>query len=219
MNAHCCAKQKKIEHELSNEYKEIFEAITAEPAEKKKLQKQIKALLVVQQQQQEEQIEQDLRKKSKQRAALMKQYKTMNQIWKQHRRLVAPFMHTLASLKEVVREIILGRTRMQEIRQHILDLHFNKVHAKRVSKLVLTDDQLAQRQAAYRKIVAPSAEECKEIDDGWGSGCYLSTLSKRECVIDAEPLWMCGRLNRTGGVSVSNPELIRIEYVSPDLVS
>merc|ERR1719229_1698514 len=108
---------------------------------------------------------------------------------------------------------------MQEIRQHILDLHFNKKHAKRISKLVLTDEQLAQRQAAYRKIVAPSAEECKEIEDEWGSGCYLSTLSKRECVIDAEPLWVCGRVNRSGGVSVSNPELIRIEYVSPDLVS
>merc|ERR1712130_568651 len=84
---------------------------------------------------------------------------------------------------------------------------------------VMTDNQLAQRQKKYEQIKAPTIEECKNISNGYGSGCYLSTLTKRECVMDAEPLWVCGRVDRCGGAAVSNPEFIRIEYISPDLVS
>ena len=211
-------KAKEIESELQNEYIKIFESITAEPVEKQKLQNEIKELLVM-----KEGADGDDEKSAEnvvaRRAELMKRYKQRNRMWKQHRRVVCSFQDTLACLKNLVREIILGQVRMQEIRQHVLDLHFAKKHAKRLSKLVLTDEQLASRQAKYDDIETPTEEDCKDIDDEVGSGCYLSTLSKRECVLDADPLWICGRVNRIRGVAVSNPELIKIDYVSPDLVS
>lgn len=213
-------KAKEIENELNGQYLKIFESVTAEPAEKKKLQNEIQELLVVSHENNgDDEKNEDLNKMRLRRAELMKRYKQMNRIWKKHRRVIFSFQNTLSCLKSVVREIILGQTRMQEIRQHILDLHFNKKHEKRISKLVMTDDQLAQRQAQYDQIEAPKEEDCKEISDEVGSGCYLSTLSKRECVMDADPLWICGRVSRYGGAAVSNPELIRIEYISPDLVS
>jgi hypothetical protein len=149
----------------------------------------------------------------------MAKYKKMSAVWKKHRLIVQPFQSTLRGVKALVRDIMVGQVRMQEIRQHILDLHFKKKHKKNVSRLVLSDEQLAARQQMYDDIVAPKEEDCMEITDGIGSGCFLSTLSKRECVVDAEPLWICGRVDRSGGAQVSNPELIKIEYVSSDLVS
>jgi len=38
-------------------------------------------------------------------------------------------------------------------------------------------------------------------------------------VLDAEPMWLCGRVDRSGGAQVSSPELIQIDYISSDLVS
>merc|ERR1719229_2231115 len=58
-----------------------------------------------------------------------------------------------------------------------------------------------------------------DVSDERGSGCFLSTMSMRECVLDAEPMWLCGRVDRSGGAQVSNPELIKIDYISSDLVS
>ena len=129
----------------------------------------------------------------KKRAELMKKYKQMNKLWKKHRQVVTSFQNTLASVKQLVREIILGQIRLQEIRQHILDLHFRKKHAKRIEKLVLTDEQLAKRQEIYDQIELPQEKDCQNITDEIGTGCYLSTLSKRECVLDGDPLWICGR--------------------------
>merc|ERR1712130_276523 len=89
------------------------------------------------------------------------EYKTMSRVWKKHRSVVHSFQCTLSSLKKLVREINLGNARLQELRQHILDLHFNKNHAKRIERLVMTDNQLAQRQKKYEQIKAPTIEECK----------------------------------------------------------
>eukprot|EP01084_Bolivina_argentea_P251173 421158_1 len=201
-------KAKEIENELNNDYNKIFELITSEPIEKQKLQNEIKKLLSVNN-------EIDI----KYRADLMKKYKQMNRLWKKHRTVVTTFENTLSCVKTLVREIILGQVRMQEIRQHILDLHFRKTHARRISRLVLTDSQLAKRQEIYADIELPQKENCISITNEIGTGCYLSTLSKQECVLYGDPLWICGRVNRSGGASVSNPELINIEYISTDLVS
>ena len=110
---------------------------------------------------------------------------------------------------------------MQEIRQHILDLHFSKKHANRLTKLILNGEQLLKRQALYDKAQATvlGEDELKQVTDEVGSGCFLSTMSLRDCSEDCEPLWLCGRVNRSGGLMVSNPEVVRHEYVSPDLVS
>ena len=91
------------------------------------------------------------------------------------------------------------------------DLHFKKKHQKSVNRLVLSEEQLAKRQQMYDDIEAPKAAACSEITDALGSGCFLSTLSRRECVVDAEPLWIYGRVDRSGGAQVSNPELINIQ--------
>eukprot|EP01084_Bolivina_argentea_P119944 212648_1 len=133
-------KAKEIENELNNKYVEIFKIITAEPAEKIKLQNEIKQLLTVTIANDDDNIEYI----SKRRAKLMKEYKKMNKNWRKYHGVIKIFQHTLASLKALVREIILGQVRIQEIRQHILDLHFRKKHAKRMEKLILTDEQLAK---------------------------------------------------------------------------
>ena len=208
-------KAKEIERELNRELIQKFAYLIDEPAEKRKMQQQIKALLVVG----DEEKEEDVKERSARRAALMKEYKKMSKIWKKHRMIVMPFQQTLSGLKSLVREILLGQVRMQEIRQHILDLHFKKKHQKRIDRLVLSDTQLARRQQMYDRIEAPKEEDCMDVTDEMGSGCFLSTMSMRECVLDAEPLWICGRVDRSGGAQVSNPELIKIVYISPDLVS
>jgi len=209
------AKAAEIQNALDNELKETFDELTAEPADKRKLQQKIKALLVMD----EEQKEEDMKAAAAERAVLMKEYKKMHSVWKQHKAKVLPFQNTLRGIKSLVREIMVGQVRMQEIRQHILDLHFRKTHQKRIDKLILSDEQLAERQRIYDAIEAPKEEDCKDISNEMGSGCYLSTLTKRECVVEAEPLWICGRVDRSGGAAVSNPELMRIEYISSDLVS
>jgi len=206
---------KEIEHTLKDEVIESFAQLTAEPVEKRKLQQKIRTMLMVD----EEQKEQDMQALAEERAVLMKEYKKKQRVWKQHRIKVQPFQNTLSGLKKLLREIMVGQVRMQEIRQHILDLHFRKTHQKNINRLVLSDEQLADRQRKYDAIQAPKEEDCMDITDDTGSGCFLSTMTRRECVVDAEPLWICGRVNRSGGAAVSNPELIKIEYISSDLVS
>jgi len=200
------------------------------PADKRKAQQQIAALLNADRADSEEKdpntdttdTDDDINAR---RAQLMREYKQMKKArsaaWKNHQTLTEPLRDTLRGLKSLVREITLGRMRLQEIRQHVLDLHFKKKHAKSANRLVLSDAQLERRQKDYEKGLSlkPSAEECRNVSNAVGSGCYLSTLSRRECVMDGEPLWMVGRVDRSGGAAVSNPELIRVEYVSPDLVS
>jgi len=211
------ATAREFDRELNSERTlETFSRITAEPAEKRNLQQKISALLTVD----EEQKEQDMKAVAVRRAALMKEYKKMHRVWKEHKAVVVRFQSTLRSVKSLTREIVLGQVRVQEMRQHILDLHFKKKHQKRFNKLILSEEQLAQRQRQYDDIEKmPEGERCLDVTDEAGSGCFLSTLSKRECVVDAEPLWICGRVDRSGGAQVSNPELIRIQYLSPDLVS
>merc|ERR1719295_408180 len=145
---------KEIELELEGELIQKFSHLIAEPAEKRQMQQQIKALLVVG----DEQKMEDVKERSARRAALMKEYKKMSKIWKKHKMIVMPFQQTLKGLKSLVREILLGQVRMQEIRQHILDLHFKKKHQKRIDRLVLSDEQLARRQEMYDNIVAPKEE-------------------------------------------------------------
>ena len=217
-------KAKEIENELDNKYVEIFKTITAEPTEKTKLQNEIKQLLSVKnngtsKSNDDNKSTDDGDDISKRRAVLMKRYKQLNKEWRKRYGIIRVFQNTLASLKTLVREIILGQVRIQEIRQHILDLHFRKKHAKRMEKLILTDEQLRIRQEMYDKIVIPTEEDCKDITDEIGTGCYLSTLSFREVAEEGDSLWMCGRISRSGGVAVSNPELIKIAYISGDLVS
>jgi len=211
------AKAKEIEQELESKYADIFKVITAEPMEKMALQNEIKQLLLVDNQSTDD--GEAAMRMSQRRAKLMKQYKEMHKHWRKSSVIIRQFQQTLASLKTLVREIILGQVRIQEIRQHILDLHFRKKHAKRMEKLILSDEQLARRQQMYDRIVMPTEQECTDITDEIGSGCYLSTLSLREVAMEGDSLWMCGRVSRAGGVAVSNPELLKIAYISSDLVS
>ena len=44
-------------------------------------------------------------------------------------------------------------------------------------------------------------------------------LTLKDIALDGETLWICGRVNCFGGIAVSNTEFIKIEYISPDLVS
>ena len=208
-------KAKEIEQELNGELIQKFALLIGEPPEKLQMQQQIKALLIAG----DDEKEQDVKELIARRAALMKEYKKMSKIWKKRKAIVMPFQQTLSGLKSLVREIMVGQVRMQEIRQHILDLHFKKTHQKRANRLALSDEQLAKRQQMYDDIEAPEERECMDITDEMGSGCFLSTMTRRECVGDAEPLWICGRVDRSGGAQVSNPELIKIQYISPDLVS
>jgi len=209
------AKAQEIDSALNNEFAAAFAELTAGPPEKRELRQQIASLVSGD----KELDDEEFAAVSARRAALMARYKKMQGVWKQQQSAVAPLQSTLRGLKALVREIVVGRVRTQELRQHVLDLHFKKKHESRFSKLVLTDEQLARRQREYSAVAAPRFEDCRDIADEAGSGCFLSTLSRRECVLAAEPLWICGRVDRSGGAQVSNPELIRIEYISADLVS
>eukprot|EP01083_Nonionella_stella_P013772 38730_1 len=209
-------KAQEIEKELNHKYAQILKSVTAKPADKIKLQNQIKQLLSVDP---HHTCDGDENTISKRRAQLMKQYKKMNKSWRKYNAICGAFQNTLASVKSLVREIILGQVRMQEIRQHILDLHFRKKHAKRMEKLILTDEQLTKRQEMYDNIAIPTEMECEDITDEIGTGCYLSTCSFREIAVEGDSLWMTGRVHRSGGVAVSNPELVQIDYISSDLAS
>lgn len=151
----------------------------------------------------------------------LRHFKKVRRSWKGHKATVSKFTATLKALKDLLAEITTGQTRMQEIRQHILDLHFSKKHANRMTKLILNDEQLAKRQALYDKAQATELgeDELKALSDEVGSGCFLSTMTRRDCAEDCQALWLCGRVNRAGGIQVSNPEIVRVEYISPDLVS
>eukprot|EP01084_Bolivina_argentea_P054254 99517_1 len=116
---------------LLQKYETIFVEITAQPGELSKLENELVGLL---NNCNNDQIEE--------RATTLKHYKKVRSSWKGHRLIVNQFNATLSSLKELLREILTGKTRMQEIRQHILDLHFSKKHAKRMNKLILTSEQL-----------------------------------------------------------------------------
>ena len=218
------AKAQEIDQKINRELADTF-AELLEPAAKRKLQQQIARLLqdaVESNPNADEKAdEQACLEIVQQRADLMREYRRQHRrgVWNKHRSLLKPFQETLSGLKALVREILAGSARMQEIRQHILDLHFKKKHAKKVDRLVLSEAQLEKRQQMYDEIEAPTESECADVTDARGSGCFLSTLSRRECVLDAEPLWICGRVDRSGGAQVHNSELIKIEYVSADLVS
>ena len=100
-------------------------------------------------------------------------------------------------IKTLIREITIGQVRIQEIRQHILDLHYKKSHSKRIKQLILTNDQILSRQAAQQQALKnylPTMDECKELTNEFGTGCYLSTMTLKEVVLDGEPLWICGQV-------------------------
>merc|ERR1719300_2061015 len=174
------------------------------PADKRKAQQQIAALLSADRAADANSEEKDPNTDTTaadvdvnaRRAQLMREYKAMKKArsaaWKAHHTVTEPLRDTLRGLKSLVREIRLGRMRLQEIRQHVLDLHFKKKHAKSANRLVLSDAQLERRRNDYAKGLSlkPSAAECVGVSNAVGSGCYLSTLSRRECVMEGEPLWM-----------------------------
>ena len=83
------------------------------PADKCKMQQQIAALLSADGDEKETEKERDVR------AQLMKQYNRCTK-----RGVV--LRDTLRELKLLVCEIVLGRMRLQEVRQHVPDLHFRQ---------------------------------------------------------------------------------------------
>eukprot|EP01084_Bolivina_argentea_P061062 111597_1 len=203
---------KRIEDALST-FAATFVQITAQPAELAQLEGELQRLLNSNNNNEEQDAIED-------RVLKLKHYKKVRASWKGHRVIVNQFNNTLKALKDLLREILTGATRMQEIRQHILDLHFSKKHAKRLNKLILTDEQLMKRQQMYDNIRGlEETDDIGDLSDELGCGCFLSTMTLKECAMDGQALWLCGRVNRSGGVMVSNPEIVRIEYISPDLVS
>merc|ERR1719361_646743 len=100
----------------------------------------------------------------------MQKYKAKSKEWKKFNAATLPFKQTLSGLKSLVREIMMGQVRMQEIRQHILDLHFRKTHQRRIDKLVLSEEQLKKRQEKYDAIKAPKDSDCMNLSDDRGSG-------------------------------------------------
>lgn len=222
-----------IENTLKNKEKLFENVISAEPEDKIKLQQKIKQYLELKSSETQSETKTESKTdttttasasstSSLERAKLMREYKRLNNKWKEYRRRVLPFQTTLKSLKELIKEIMIGKVRIEEIRQHILNLHYTKKHTKRINKLILTDEQLEYRQELYQqtlKYYKPRPIDCEYFSNEFGSGCYLSTFTFKELALDGDPLWLCGYVNRTGGALVSNPELIQIKYISPDLVS
>eukprot|EP01084_Bolivina_argentea_P133555 235689_1 len=156
------------------------------------------------------------------RIKTMKLYKDLQKQWKTYNKVKTDFISTLKTLREILQDILTGSKRMKEIKQHILHLHFSKKHAKRMNKLILTSEQLIMRQEMYDNIqidLKLKEENIINLSNELGSGCFLSTMTLKDCALDGQSLWLCGRVNRSGGVQVSNPEIIRIEYISPNLVS
>lgn len=125
-----------------------------------------------------------------------------------------------ANVRQLCRDVI-GGTKLLEIRQHILDLHFKAKHAKYAERLVLSDADLDRREARYQRIQKPDPAQLQDLSDDSSSGCFLSTLSLREIAADADSLWICGRVDREagGGIALTRPECTEIAYISPFLVS
>ena len=88
---------------------------------------------------------------------------------------------------------------VENIRKHILDLQFTTRAAMRIEDFVMTEEELAKRELEYQNAPSATEEEVANISDEYGSGCFLSTYSFRDIVLDQDTLWICGRVNRIGG--------------------
>jgi len=153
------------------------------------------------------------------RAELMKAYRVMAESGSSARMktLAEETSILLSKLKKVNHSILVGE-RLEEIRRHIVDLHYKAKHAKNVERLMMTDAEIMRREKRKKAAILPSEEEIANLDDSDGSGCFLQTTSLKEIAADGDMLWLVGRVHREGGAQASNTELLQITYVSPFLV-
>merc|ERR1719495_2360270 len=84
----------------------------------------------------------------------------------------AEFMQSKAEVDELLKMILCDNRRMEEIRQHVVALHFSRGAAKRANRLAMDEDQLRQRDAFIRKKKAankPADHQIAELSDEIGS--------------------------------------------------
>jgi len=193
-----------------NQNKKNIDILRSAPSEVKQAQKRVQEVM------------QDPEATRSDKAEALKSLKIRVRAAKVHGDAHAEFMQVKAEVDELLKMILCDNRRLEEIRQHVVALHFSRGAAKRANRLAMDEEQLRKRDAFIRKkknANKPEEKQIADLSDDIGSGCFLSCISLRECAADCDSLWICGRVNRDGGLAVANPELLRIEYVSPNLVS
>jgi len=156
----------------------------------------------------------------RERLVEIQRYRKLNKVHiSENKRLVKRLQEQINEVTILFKEVLIDQARVENIRKHILDLQFTTRAAMRIEDFVMTEEELAERERKYENIPAATQEEVEKVSNDLGSGCFLSTYTFRDIVLDQDTLWICGRVNRMGGNAMIRPESLEVEYISPHLVS